>query len=348
MNQLLTEMDGFGTNEHVIVMAATNRADILDRALMRAGRFDRIIYVDLPELNEREAIFGVHLKGIKTDDTVDVALLSKQTPVLRADIANVCNEAALIAARNNKSFVDKQDFNDAIDRIVGGLEKKTKIITPQEKKVIAYHEAGHAAVSWLLEHAAPLVKVTIVPRGRSLGAAWYLPEERQITTAEQMQDEMCATMGGRAAEKVVFDKISTGALSDLEKVTKQARAMVTIYGLNDKLGNITYYDSQGQNDYAMDKPYSQETAVIIDAEISKIIEAEYDRAIKILSENRDKLDALANLLLEKEVIFKENVEEIFGKRPWDKEETEDTTAEVVESTTPEEAAPAAESSQDTE
>jgi cell division protease FtsH len=349
LNQLLTEMDGFGTNEHVIVMAATNRADILDRALMRAGRFDRIIYVDLPELNEREAIFGVHLKGIKTDDTVDVALLSKQTPGFSgADIANVCNEAALIAARNNKSFVDKQDFNDAIDRIVGGLEKKTKIITPQEKKVIAYHEAGHAAVSWLLEYAAPLVKVTIVPRGRSLGAAWYLPEERQITTAEQMQDEMCATMGGRAAEKVVFDKISTGALSDLEKVTKQARAMVTIYGLNDKLGNITYYDSQGQNDYAMDKPYSQETAVIIDAEISKIIEAEYDRAIKILSENRDKLDALANLLLEKEVIFKENVEEIFGKRPWDKEETEDTTAEVVESTTPEEAAPAAESSQDTE
>jgi cell division protease FtsH len=349
LNQLLTEMDGFGTNEHVIVMAATNRADILDRALMRAGRFDRIIYVDLPELNEREAIFGVHLKGIKTDDSVDVALLSKQTPGFSgADIANVCNEAALIAARKNKSFVDKQDFNDAIDRIVGGLEKKTKIITPQEKKVIAYHEAGHAAVSWLLKYAAPLVKVTIVPRGRSLGAAWYLPEERQITTAEQMQDEMCATMGGRAAEKVVFDKISTGALSDLEKVTKQARAMVTVYGLNDKLGNITYYDSQGQNDYAMDKPYSQETAVIIDAEISKIIETEYDRAIKILSENRDKLDALANLLLEKEVIFKENVEEIFGKRPWDKEETEDTTAEVLESTTPEEATPEGESSPETE
>ena len=334
LNQLLTEMDGFGTNEHVIVMAATNRADILDRALMRAGRFDRIIYVDLPELNEREAIFGVHLKGIKTNDSVDVALLSKQTPGFSgADIANVCNEAALIAARKDKAFVDKQDFNDAIDRIVGGLEKKTKIITPEEKKVIAYHEAGHAAVSWLLEHAAPLVKVTIVPRGRSLGAAWYLPEERQITTAEQMQDEMCATMGGRAAEKVVFDKISTGALSDLEKVTKQARAMVTIYGLNDKLGNITYYDSQGQNEYAMDKPYSQETAVVIDAEISKIIEAEYDRAIDILSNNREKLDALANLLLEKEVIFKENVEEIFGKRPWDKEDTEDTTAEVVETET---------------
>ena len=330
LNQLLTEMDGFGTNEHVIVMAATNRADILDRALMRAGRFDRIIYVDLPELNEREAIFGVHLKGIKTNDSVDVALLSKQTPGFSgADIANVCNEAALIAARKDKDFVDKQDFNDAIDRIVGGLEKKTKIITPEEKKVIAYHEAGHAAVSWLLEHAAPLVKVTIVPRGRSLGAAWYLPEERQITTAEQMQDEMCATMGGRAAEKVVFNKISTGALSDLEKVTKQARAMVTIYGLNDKLGNITYYDSQGQNEYAMDKPYSQETAVVIDEEISKIIEAEYDRAIDILSNNREKLDALANLLLDKEVIFKENVEEIFGKRPWDKEETEDTAAEVV-------------------
>ena len=337
LNQLLTEMDGFGTNEHVIVMAATNRADILDRALMRAGRFDRIIYVDLPELNEREAIFGLHLKGIKTNDSVDVALLSKQTPGFSgADIANVCNEAALIAARKNKDFVDKQDFNDAIDRIVGGLEKKTKIITPEEKKVIAYHEAGHAAVSWLLEHAAPLVKVTIVPRGRSLGAAWYLPEERQITTAEQMQDEMCATMGGRAAEKVVFDKISTGALSDLEKVTKQARAMVTIYGLNDKLGNITYYDSQGQNEYAMDKPYSQETAVVIDEEISKIIEAEYDRAIDILSNNREKLDALANLLLDKEVIFKENVEEIFGKRPWDKEETEDTTAEVVATEAPSE------------
>ncbi len=333
LNQLLTEMDGFGTNEHVIVMAATNRADILDRALMRAGRFDRIIYVDLPELNEREAIFGVHLKEIKTNKSVDVALLSKQTPGFSgADIANVCNEAALIAARKNKKSVDKQDFNDAIDRIVGGLEKKTKIITPEEKKVIAYHEAGHAAVSWLLEHAAPLVKVTIVPRGRSLGAAWYLPEERQITTAEQMLDEMCATMGGRAAEKVVFDKISTGALSDLEKVTKQARAMVTIYGLNDKLGNITYYDSQGQNEYAMDKPYSQETAVVIDAEISKIIEAEYKRAIQVLTDNRDKLDQLANILLEKEVIFKENVEEIFGKRPWDKEEPTEVEATEVEAT----------------
>ena len=331
LNQLLTEMDGFGTNEHVIVMAATNRADILDRALMRAGRFDRIIYVDLPELTEREAIFGVHLKGIKTDDTVDVALLSKQTPGFSgADIANVCNEAALIAARKEKKVVGKQDFLDAVDRIVGGLEKKTKIITEAEKKVIAYHEAGHAATSWLLEHAAPLVKVTIVPRGRSLGAAWYLPEERQITTADQMLDEMCATMGGRAAEKVIFNKISTGALSDLEKVTKQARAMVTVYGLNDVLGNVTYYDSQGQNEYAMDKPYSEQTAETIDQEISKIIEKQYARAIEMLENNREKLDQLANLLLEKEVIFKENVEEIFGKRPWDKEEEKkEVTAEAT-------------------
>src|SRR6056300_709458 len=331
LNQLLTEMDGFGTNEHVIVMAATNRADILDRALMRAGRFDRIIYVDLPELTEREAIFEVHLKGIKTDDSVDVGLLSKQTPGFSgADIANVCNEAALIAARKEKKEVGKQDFLDAVDRIVGGLEKKTKIITVSEKKVIAYHEAGHAATSWLLEHAAPLVKVTIVPRGRSLGAAWYLPEERQITTADQMLDEMCATMGGRAAEKVIFDKISTGALSDLEKVTKQARAMVTVYGLNDVLGNVTYYDSQGQNEYAMDKPYSEQTAETIDQEISKIIEKQYERAIEMLENNRKKLDQLANLLLEKEVIFKENVEEIFGKRPWDKEEEKkEVTAEAT-------------------
>ena len=320
LNQLLTEMDGFGTNEHVIIMAATNRADILDRALMRAGRFDRIIYVDLPELNEREEIFKVHLKGIKTDDSVDVKLLSKQTPGFSgADIANVCNEAALIAARKGNKHVGKQDFLDAVDRIVGGLEKKTKIITPQEKKVIAYHEAGHAAVSWLLEYAAPLVKVTIVPRGRSLGAAWYLPDERQITTTEQMLDEMAATMGGRAAEHVVFNKISTGALSDLEKVTKQARAMVTIYGLNDELGNITYYDSQGQSEY-MQKPYSETTAEKIDKEISTIIEGQYQRAIELLRSNRDKLDQLAELLLDKEVIFKENVKEIFGPRPWDKEE----------------------------
>ena len=349
LNQLLTEMDGFGTNEHVIVMAATNRADILDRALMRAGRFDRIIYVDLPELTEREAIFDVHLKGIKTDDSVDVALLSKQTPGFSgADIANVCNEAALIAARKEHKVVGKQDFLDAVDRIVGGLEKKTKIITEDEKKVIAYHEAGHAATSWLLEHAAPLVKVTIVPRGRSLGAAWYLPEERQITTAEQMLDEMCATMGGRAAEKVIFEKISTGALSDLEKVTKQARAMVTVYGLNDVLGNVTYYDSQGQNEYAMDKPYSEQTAETIDKEISKIIEKQYERAIEMLENNREKLDQLANLLLEKEVIFKENVEEIFGKRPWDKEEekkeekAEANPAEALTESTPEAEAPASE------
>lgn len=318
LNQLLTEMDGFGTNEHVIVMAATNRADILDRALMRAGRFDRIIYVDLPELTEREAIFKVHLKGIKTDDSVDEAFLAKQTPGFSgADIANVCNEAALVAARKGKKVVQRQDFLDAVDRIVGGLEKKNKIITPQEKKVIAYHEAGHAAVSWLLEHAAPLVKVTIVPRGKSLGAAWYLPEERQITTSEQLLDEMAATMGGRAAEKVIFNNISTGALSDLEKVTKQARAMVTIYGLNDKLGNITYYDSQGQSEYNFDKPYSEETAVVIDKEISKIIEGEYQRAIALLEANKDKLHQLAQLLLDKEVIFRENVEEIFGPRPWD-------------------------------
>jgi cell division protease FtsH len=330
LNQLLTEMDGFGTNEHVIVMAATNRADILDRALMRAGRFDRIIYVDLPELNEREDIFKVHLKGIKTDDSVDITLLSKQTPGFSgADIANVCNEAALIAARKGNKVVGKQDFLDAVDRIVGGLEKKTKIITPEEKKVIAYHEAGHAATSWLLEHAAPLVKVTIVPRGRSLGAAWYLPEERQITTTDQMLDEMCATMGGRAAEKVVFGKISTGALSDLEKVTKQARAMVTIYGLNEELGNITYYDSQGDNEYSMQKPYSEDTAVTIDKEISKIIEGQYDRAIELLASNRDKLDQLAQLLLDKEVIFKENVQEIFGPRPWDLEESATIKEEVA-------------------
>lgn len=331
LNQLLTEMDGFGTNEQVIVMAATNRADILDRALMRAGRFDRIIYVDLPELTEREAIFKVHAKGIKTDDSVDEAFLAKQTPGFSgADIANVCNEAALVAARKGKQVVQKQDFLDAVDRIVGGLEKKNKIITPQEKKVIAYHEAGHAAVSWLLEHAAPLVKVTIVPRGRSLGAAWYLPEERQITTADQMLDEMAATMGGRAAEKVIFDKISTGALSDLEKVTKQARAMVTIYGLNDKLGNITYYDSQGQSEYNFDKPYSEETAVVIDQEISVIIEGQYQRAIQILSENEDKLHKLAAILIEKEVIFRDDMEAIFGPRPWDEQKKAEAEAAVAQ------------------
>jgi AFG3 family protein len=320
LNQLLTEMDGFGTNEHVIVMAATNRADVLDRALMRAGRFDRIIYVDLPELNERKEIFKVHLKPIKIGGDIDVDFLARQTPGFSgADIANVCNEAALIAARRDKNVVEKKDLIDAIDRIVGGLEKKSKIITKDEKKTIAFHEAGHAAVSWLLEHAAPLVKVTIVPRGRSLGAAWYLPEERQLTNLDQMNDEMCAALGGRAAEEVAFGKISTGALSDLEKVTKQAKAMVTIYGLSDKIGNITYWDSSGQQDYSFDKPYSEKTAEVIDDEISSIVEKQYKRAVKILNENKDKLSALADLLLEKEVIFKENLEEIFGKRPWEKE-----------------------------
>ena len=314
LNQLLTEMDGFGTNTNVIVLAATNRADVLDKALMRAGRFDRQIYVDLPDIRERKEIFEVHLNNIKKSEHLDVDFLSKQTPGFSgADIANVCNEAALIAARKSKKSVSKQDFLDAVDRIIGGLEKKNKIITPEEKRAIAFHEAGHATVSWMLEHAAPLVKVTIVPRGRSLGAAWYLPEERQIVRPEQMLDEMCAALGGRAAEKVIFDKISTGALSDLEKVTKQAKAMVTIYGLNDKVGNITYYDSSGQNEYGFTKPYSEETAITIDKEISSIIENQYHRAIKILEENKDKLTALAEVLLEKEVIFKDNLEEILAR-----------------------------------
>lgn len=320
LNQLLTEMDGFGTNTNVIVMAATNRADILDKALMRAGRFDRQIFVDLPDVRERKEIFEVHLRPLKKTKDLDTDFLSKQTPGFSgADIANVCNEAALIAARNGKKAVDKQDFLDAVDRIIGGLEKKNKIITPSEKKAVAFHEAGHAVVSWMLEHAAPLVKVTIVPRGRSLGAAWYLPEERLIVRPEQMLDEMCAAMGGRAAEKVIFDKISTGALSDLEKVTKQARAMVTIYGLSDKIGNLTYYDSSGQNEYGFTKPYSETTAELIDKEISDIIEEQYERAIKILEENKDKLTELAEVLLEKEVIFKDNLEKIFGKRPFEKE-----------------------------
>jgi cell division protease FtsH len=317
LNQLLTEMDGFGTNTNVIVLAATNRADVLDKALMRAGRFDRQIYVDLPDVRERKEIFEVHLRPIKKDDTVDMDFLSKQTPGFSgADIANVCNEAALIAARQGKKMVGKQDFLDAVDRIVGGLEKKNKIITADEKKAIAFHEAGHATVSWMLEHAAPLVKVTIVPRGQSLGAAWYLPEERLIVRPDQMLDEMCATMGGRAAEKVIFDKISTGALSDLEKVTKQARAMVTIYGLNDKIGNLTYYDSSGQTDYNFSKPYSEKTAEMIDQEISQIVETQYQRAIALLEEHKDKLTELANELLEKEVIFKESLERIFGPRPF--------------------------------
>ena len=319
LNQLLTEMDGFGTNTNVIVIAATNRADVLDKALMRAGRFDRQIYVDLPDVRERKKIFEVHLKPLKKAASVDVDFLSKQTPGFSgADIANVCNEAALIAARKNKKSVGKQDFLDAVDRIVGGLEKKNKIITEDEKKAVAYHEAGHATVSWMLEHAAPLVKVTIVPRGRSLGAAWYLPEERLIVRPEQMLDEMCATLGGRAAEKVIFNKISTGALSDLEKVTKQARAMVTVYGLNDKVGNLTYYDSSNGNEYGFTKPYSEQTAETIDKEISAIIEKQYQRAISILKKNKKKLIQLAEVLLSKEVIFKDNLEEIFGKRPFDK------------------------------
>lgn len=321
LNQLLTEMDGFGTNSNVIVLAATNRADVLDKALLRAGRFDRQIYVDLPDIRERKEIFEVHLKPLKKSEELDTEFLAKQTPGFSgADIANVCNEAALIAARKDKKAVDKQDFLDAVDRIVGGLEKKNKIVTPEEKRAIAIHEAGHATVSWMLEHAAPLVKVTIVPRGQSLGAAWYLPEERLIVRPEQMLDEMCATMGGRAAEKVIFNKISTGALSDLEKVTRQARAMVTIYGLNDKLGNITYYDSSGQSDYSFSKPYSEETAKVIDSEISKLIEEQYKRAIHLLETNKEKLIQLADILIEKEVIFKDDLESIFGKREFEKVE----------------------------
>jgi len=330
LNQLLTEMDGFGTDTNVIIMAATNRADILDKALMRAGRFDRSIYVDLPELHERKEIFDVHLQKIKLDPSIDVDFLAKQTPGFSgADIANVCNEAALIAARNSHETVIKQDFLDAVDRIVGGLEKKNKAIKPSEKRRVAFHEAGHATVSWLVEHAAPLLKVTIVPRGKSLGAAWYLPEERQLTTTEQMLDEMCATLGGRAAEQVVFGNISTGALSDLERVTKQAQAMVTIYGLSDVIGNLSYYDSSGQQEFSFGKPYSEETAKIIDKEISNLIETQYKRAVEILSSNIDKLNALSAKLLEKEVIFKEDLEEIFGKRAWDPELTEQPISSSV-------------------
>tara|TARA_B100000900_G_scaffold90603_1_gene73884 strand:+ start:483 stop:2441 length:1959 start_codon:yes stop_codon:yes gene_type:complete len=318
LNQLLTEMDGFGTNTNVIVLAATNRADVLDKALMRAGRFDRQIYVDLPDLNERREIFKVHLKPLRYVKTLDIDFLAKQTPGFSgADIANVCNESALIAARKNKKSVGKQDFLDAVDRIVGGLEKKNKIVTPEEKKTIAFHEAGHAIVSWLLEHAAPLVKVTIVPRGQSLGAAWYLPEERMIVRTEQMLDEMCAALGGRAAEKIMFDKISTGALSDLEKVTRQARAMVSVYGLNDTLGNITYHDSSGQMENSFTKPYSEKTAQVIDKEISDIIEMQYKRACDLLKKNKKKLIQLAERLLDKEVIFKDDLFNILGKRPFD-------------------------------
>ncbi len=317
LNQLLTEMDGFQTNAGVIILAATNRADILDRALLRAGRFDRQIYIELPDLEERKAIFKVHMRNLKMDDTANVEFLARQTPGFSgADIANACNEAALIAARGDKKVIGKQDFLDAIDRIVGGLEKRNKIISQHEKKVIAYHESGHAAVSWLLEHAHPLVKVTIVPRGKALGAAWYLPDERQITTYEQMLDEIIATLGGRAAEDVVFGKISTGALNDLEKVTKQAYAMVAFYGLNKKIGNISYYDSSGQSEYSFSKPFSEETARTIDDEIHKLVEDAYEKAKQILTENREKLNQLAEMLLTKEVIFREDLEKIFGKRPF--------------------------------
>jgi len=322
LNQLLTEMDGFGTNSGVIILAATNRADVLDSALMRAGRFDRQIYVDMPDLNERKEIFEVHLKPIKLEPNLDVDFLSKQTPGFSgADIANLCNEAALIAARNGKKKVEKQDFLDAVDRIIGGLEKKNKIITVEEKKAIAFHEAGHATISWLLEFAHPLVKVTIVPRGQSLGAAWYLPDERSITTTEQLLDQMCSALGGRAAEEITFGKISTGALSDLEKVTKQAYAMVSIYGLNKRLGNVSFYDSQGRD--AFTKPYSEDTSRIIDEEVSILIEQQYQRALDTLKENEDKLILLAEKLLKTEVIFKEDLELIFGKRVWDKELAEE-------------------------
>lgn len=317
LNQLLTEMDGFGTNSGVIILAATNRADILDRALMRAGRFDRQISVELPDYNERKEIFEVHLRPLKLADDVKSDFLAKQTPGFSgADIANVCNEAALIAARKGKKIVEKQDFLDAVDRIVGGLEKRDKIISPYERKAVAYHEAGHASISWLLEHAHPLVKVTIVPRGKALGAAWYLPEERQLTTTEQILDEMCSALGGRAAEDITFGRISTGALSDLEKVTKQAYAMVSYFGMSDKVGNLSFYDSTGQSEYSFSKPYSEKTAQLIDEEAAKLVAGQYERAKKILTDNREKHAELAELLLEKEVVFSEDLERIFGPRPW--------------------------------
>ena len=329
LNQLLTEMDGFSGNQGVIILAATNRADVLDRALLRAGRFDRQIHVELPDLPEREAIFKVHVKPLKVAKNIDLLMLAKQTPGFSgADIANACNEAALIAARRDSKEIVKQDFMDAIDRIVGGLEKRSKIITPIEKSTIAHHEAGHAGVSWLLEHAHPLVKVTIIPRGRALGAAWYLPEERQITTYEQIFDEMTATMGGRAAEELIFGKVSTGALNDLEKVTKQAQAMVAYYGLNKRIGNLSYYDSSGQSEYNFTKPYSDKTAEAIDEEVRKLAEDAYKRALKILSDNIDKLKQLAQHLLDKEVIFAEDVEAIFGPRPFDDGDKHDNAKSI--------------------
>jgi AFG3 family protein len=318
LNQLLTEMDGFSSNTGVIILAATNRADILDRALMRAGRFDRQIHVELPDLDERLAIFKVHVRDLKMEKDLKLDFLARQTPGFSgADIANVCNESALIAARKNKKQIEKQDFLDAIDRIVAGLEKRSKFISPQEKKVIAFHEAGHAAISWLLEHAHPLVKVTIIPRGKSLGAAWYLPEERQITTFEQLFDEMTAALGGRAAELIIFGKVSTGALNDLEKVTKQAYAMITYFGLNDKIGNVSFYDSSGQQEFMLGKPYSEKTAQTIDEEVRKMVQQAFERAKTILTENKEKLEKLAELLLKIEVIFREDLESIFGKRPFE-------------------------------
>lgn len=318
LNQLLTEMDGFSSNTGVIILAATNRADILDRALMRAGRFDRQIHVELPDLDERLAIFKVHIRELKMEKDLDISFLARQTPGFSgADIANVCNEAALIAARKDKKQIEKQDFLDAIDRIVAGLEKRSKFISPQEKKVIAFHEAGHASISWLLEYAHPLVKVTIIPRGKSLGAAWYLPEERQITTFEQLFDEMTATLGGRAAEQIIFGKVSTGALNDLERVTKLAYSMVSHFGLNERIGNISYYDSSGQQEYMLNRPYSEQTAQTIDEEVSKIVQQAFDRAKQILLENKEKLEKLAELLLKNEVIFREDVEAVFGKRPFE-------------------------------
>ena len=321
LNQLLTEMDGFETNSGVIILAATNRADILDSALLRAGRFDRQIYVDLPELKDREEIFKVHLKPLKLAEDIDYAFLAKQTPGFSgADIANVANEAALIAARKNKLAVEKQDFLDSIDRIVGGLENRSKVIKPSEKKAIAYHEAGHATVSWLLQHAHPLLKVTIVPRGKALGAAWYLPQERQITTKDQLLDQMCSVLGGRAAEEIVFGEISTGAQNDLERATKQAYAMVSIYGMSDKVGMLSYYDSTGQSDFSFTKPYSEKTAELIDAEVKDMVSAAYERAKQLLSDHREQHRQVAELLIEREVIFSDDLENILGKRPWTEEE----------------------------